>query len=141
MQVKLVIKRIPFTLVYREDFISRPFHFTPHLIRDRNLRDTEKINELALSLTRVRELYNNIMNLVSGVPSIKYVEMEHSITLTDEELRQLITNANKLGIRLRWYVEILPLVSEEEFKTLQQRAKRTPAPKLISEVLRNHGLR
>jgi hypothetical protein len=133
MQVRLVITRIPFITLMEEN-ISTPFHFEPHIVHYNSIHD-RRIEDLVLSLPRIRRFYDQVMDTIIRIPGSRYVEMHHEIVLTEEELQQLITTARQLGIRLRWYVEILPLISEEEFNELQRLSQRVPAPRLVRQVL------
>jgi hypothetical protein len=138
MKVKLIIRRVPFLKVSNGDGIIMPFYFQPHLIR--SYTDETHIHELILAIPRVREFYSSVISTISSIPSVKFLEMEHEITLSDEELQLLIAKARELGIKLRWYVEILPLISEQEFYQLQKQAERKPPAKIISQVLQSHHI-
>jgi hypothetical protein len=133
MQVRLVITRIPF-ITLREENISTPFYFEPHLVHHSSIHD-RRIEDLVLAIPRIRAFYDNIMDTLIRIPGSRYVEMHHEIILTDEELQQIIVTARQLGIRLRWYVDILPLISEEEFSELQRQSQRVPASRLVRQVL------
>jgi len=134
MQVKLIIRHIPFVLVNVNDSEVAPFYFYPHLIHP-DYYHHDLLNQLVLSIPRVREFYNNIIVTIRSIPNIKYVVMAYEFVLTDDELQQLIVTAQKLGIKLRWYVEILPSISEQELHELEKLAKTTPPSNLISRVL------
>jgi len=113
---------------YRYD---RPFEFKPRLIDDPKTSDKVLEQILYSNIPEVRKLYN-ILILDN---SIKYIELDKTVKMTQEETKKVIYGLLMNGIKLKWYAPYITKIPEGDFEYLRSLAKKKGSKWVIQNYL------